>query len=173
MSKENTIYSLTLEGDGVSIKKSIDADTGRRIVNLVLGGFASGVSMPTLSSHNTTPIDSTKSRNESSGSSTKQDKSTPISVREFINSVNATNNAEKIVAFGMFLGEEMGKNTFTYEDVKNCFPKAAEKMPANFGRDFRAAIEKGLICEDHNSTGQYYVTKTGQKAISQNLENGK
>jgi hypothetical protein len=69
----------------------------------------------------------------------------------------AQKNPEKIVALAAYLLQD-GLDTFKPADVKATFRRARETPPANFTRDLGLALAAGLIAEDKDVAGEYYLT---------------
>ena len=88
-----------------------------------------------------------------------------LSVGEFIEQVSAKRNLDKIVAMGVYLNDG-GTSEFTTEDIKPLFQEAGEPTPANFSRDWRWAQSAKWIAPVSGNDKSFYVTKTGQKAVS-------
>jgi hypothetical protein len=147
-------YALTLDGNGVTIKRDVPESVARAITAIVMGGAPIVVS-PQAGG----PAGSPGATPTSPGG--RQ------SVREYLNEVGPKRNAEKITAIVAYL-KEQGQETVTRDQVKENFRKAGEAAPGNYHRDFTDALATGWIAEDHANSGNYYLTSTGEAAI----ENG-
>lgn len=77
--------------------------------------------------------------------------------RDALEVSGAQKNPEKIVALAAYLLRD-GLDTFKPDDVKATFRRARETPPANFTRDLGLAIAAGLIVEDKDVAGEYYLT---------------
>jgi hypothetical protein len=147
-------YALTLKGDGISIDRKIPADIAVQIVSLAMGGGASGVSS-----------------SGPQGPTTQQRTPGPtVAIREFLNEVSAKRNPDKITAMAVYLRDHQGRDSFSRDDVKSLFRKAGESVPANYSRDFGLALSSGWIAEDHATSGEYYVTKSGDDALAEEFQ---
>lgn len=139
------MFTVSLKGTGVVIEREVNAAQLALIMSVLMGGDASG------------PISEEKPR--AIGGSVK------VSLREFLDDAKAITKPDQIVAIGHYMALQESRETFSREDIKARFQSAREKLPANFPRDFNAAIAKAMIAEDHAKRGQYYVTKTGVQAV--------
>jgi hypothetical protein len=146
---EEAMFRLSLEGDGISVKKDITEVMALQVLSVVLGGSE----QPVLK------------RSPSIGP-TAAPSAGQRSLREFMDEVEARRNPEKIVAIGQFIVEQTGQDTFTREEVKGKFRSAGERTPANFSRDFAVVMAAGWIAEDPGS-GEFYVTNRGREALAQ------
>lgn len=143
-------YALTLKGDGISIDRSVSAGVAVQIVSLAMGGNALG----TPSQHHTPA----GKQSTSSGR--------VVAIREFLNEVSAKRNPDKITVMAIYLRDHQGRDTFSRDDVKSLFRKAGEPVPGNYARDFGLALSAGWIAEDHATSGEYYVTNSGDEALA-------
>lgn len=90
------------------------------------------------------------------------------SLREYMDSVKAKRNPEKILAITKYLIENAGQNV-KRDEVKAEFKTAAEPVPANYNRDFMWAVQVAWLAEDRQNRGHYYVTSAGDEALRQNF----
>jgi hypothetical protein len=146
---EKAEFDLRLVGDGISIEKKIDRRTARAVLTALMGDGEDP------------PPSATRASTSREGGRSRPSKS----LREFLNEVQATTKPDQIVAIGHFVIEQEGQESFTKDEVKARFAVAKEPMPANFPRDFSAAIRAGMIDEVHGDRGRFYVTRTGQDQI--------
>ena len=145
-------YTLQIEGSGISITRELDESALGRVLYALLSGSVAGgeaSAAPAVSAATAQPRDVSR-----------------LSLREYLNEVGASRYAEKIAAIGLYLERHEEQLSFTKDDVKSRFRTAGEPAPANFHRDFNNAIGAGWIAEDAKASGQYYVTHTGETAIS-------
>jgi hypothetical protein len=138
---------LTLHGPGVEVDQQVDRAAALAILRVALGD-------PDVKSD---PGES-KAGAECAGKRRPR-----LSLREYVDAVDARSNPEKITAFGAYLRDQQEKDDFSRDDIKGCFRSAGESLPANFPRDFNAAIQNGWISEDHEKSGRYYVTRKGDE----------
>jgi hypothetical protein len=155
--EEQLPYALSLKGDGLSLDRKVNETTARSIMNLVLGGVAS---FPKQLSERGSPISAPRA------ALTEHDER-PMSLREYLDDVEAKRNPDKIVSIAEFLSSREGQHDFTSEDLKGRFRTAGEAPPGNFSRDFAWTVQNGWIAEDAQKAGVYYVTQRGKQAIEQ------
>src|SRR5690606_38433132 len=79
----------------------------------------------------------------------------------------AKRNPDKILAIAAFLREATGAEDFSADEIKAYFPKAGEKVPANYNRDFKWVISSGWMAENHQQPDRFYITNTGRRALSE------
>lgn len=144
-------YKLRLEGEGITLNRELTEEVALAVINVALGGAPTAAPSP-------------RTGGAGGAAATPARASSGETPGEFIESLSATTNGEKIVAFGAFLHDDRGQADFTREDIKAMFRAAHESPPANFPRDFRAALASNEIAEE-GSTERYFVTKTGRKAL--------
>jgi hypothetical protein len=150
-------YKVTLNGPGISVDQSVDQGKAREILHILLGG---GIISGSLSG--------APNRVNSQALHEGPSRTPPrVSLREFMEEVEAKRNPDKIVAIGEYLTEIEGKSDFGKDDVKAHFRTAGEPLPANYPRDFQWTLQSGWIAEDSNNPGRFYVTRKGKDAISQ------
>nr|CAD6615030.1 hypothetical protein RTCK_02748 [Rhizobium sp. TCK] len=149
-------FTLILSGDGIDVRRSVTPQKAALILSIVMGG--DGVPPAGLSDGASATIPSPPER---------------LSLREFLDEVGAKKKSEQIVAIGHYMALHEGEPSFTRDQVKERFRVAREPIPANLPRDFGTALSAGLIAEDHKAPGQYYVTKSGFRAIEGRFDAGK
>jgi hypothetical protein len=145
------LYVLTLKGEGMSVERQIDEDTALDVLSLVMGGGGS----PVARDATTMRAPATTRRNGQ------------LSLREYLDEVKATRNPDKILAIAKYATGATGKNTVTRDDVRARFKDAAEKVPGNYGRDFRWVVKNGWLAADADDKKEFYVTDTGNEALAQ------
>jgi hypothetical protein len=151
-------FDLSLSGEGIKLDRKIGQAAALQILAIVMGGSASAA--PILPGIPPIP-DSLGERREPTNLSGSR-----VSLREYLDQVQAKRNPDKILAIGKYLQEHRAQESFTSNDIKAQFRPAGESVPANFARDFRWTVTNGWIAEDHASPGQYYVTSTGDEALA-------
>lgn len=145
-------YKLSLKGEGIALERDVPKDIALSVINIVLGS-------PTKRG--------TSSTGEAGQPPPEQSEAKArVTPGEFIEEQNAGTNPEKIAAFGLYLKDMRGQENFTREDIKAMFREAHETAPANFGRDFRAALTSNWIAVESDSSDRYFVTTTGRKAVN-------
>lgn len=158
---DTSSYTLSLKGEGITLERMVPKDIALEIINVALGGVAG-------------PRRSSESGTDGAGNRGGEGAGVaePVTPGEFIESVNASSNPQKIVAFGVYLRDNRGEGSFTREDIKGMFRSAHESPPANFGRDFRNALSANWIAGENGPSDRYFVTGTGAKAVSSHFAEG-
>lgn len=144
-------YDLSLKGAGLTIERKIPESLALSVVALIMGGDGSRLAPRRGPA---TPA---------GGAGAGQGLGTTVG--EYLTEVEAKRNPDKILAFGAYLMDEMGRETFTRDEVRSMFQKAAEPVPGNFHRDFTWAVQNRWLGEQPGTPGAYYVTKTGRTAL--------
>jgi hypothetical protein len=142
--QEEEGFDLSLTGTGISLSRKVDRDAALQILAIAMGGGQQAQ----------------RQQQEVARSGDR------VALREYINQVEATRNPDKILAIGKYLVQYRGQKSFTSTDVKAQFRAAAEAIPGNFPRDFRWAVTNGWIAEDPATPGEYYITSSGEAALS-------
>jgi hypothetical protein len=158
MAEESALrsYKLSLMGSGITIDREIDQATALAVLQLVLGGQQSRL---VVDSDAASGVERAVAR---SGQR--------LSLREVLEDSGAKTIPSKIVTIGSFLRDHEGQATFSREDNKARFKTAGEPAPANYPRDFSKALRSGWVAEDHQSPGQFYVTRRGDEAVAGRFE---
>lgn len=152
------VYELSLEGEGISVTQKISQAIAYRVIAVLMGGVSTSPPAPHAG-----PV-ATVSSTTAAGPPT----SFGQSLREYMDSVKAKRNPEKILAISKYLIEN--ENHYVQRsDVKAEFQTAAEPVPGNYNRDFRWAVQVGWLAEDRQNRGYYYVTSAGDDALRQNF----
>lgn len=73
---------------------------------------------------------------------------------------------EKMTAFGAYLMQEEGRETFSQPDVRRLFPRARERIPTHFSREFDGAVRAGWILEGE-AKGQFYLSEAARNVIEE------
>jgi hypothetical protein len=141
-------FELKLVGAGIEITRKIDHQTAAEVMALVLGA------RPVASANEKTPAQAETEISQPQ-----------VSLREFLDEVNARRKPDQIVAIGHYLSTYGSQPTFSRDDVKMRFSAAKEPMPKNFPRDFGLAIKAGMIAPAHQQAGYFYVTKSGIQSV--------
>lgn len=140
-------FTVSLTGAGIDIRREVNASKLALVMNIIMNSESSD--------------NNVSQANSVTGSAGLE----RVSLREFLDDSMATTKPDQIVAIGHYMTVYESKDTFTREDIKARFQSARERQPSNFPRDFSTAIVKGMVAEDHAKKGQYYVTKTGVRAV--------
>jgi hypothetical protein len=158
---ETPVYTLSLKGEGMSLERNVAKDVALEIINVALGGAEA----------------SRRSRGGGSNGpgnpgSAGPDSDERVAPGEFIEAVTASSNPQKILAFGVYLADHRGEESFTRDDIKGMFRSAHEPLPGNFGRDFRNALSSNWIASEDGSSDRYFVTKTGRNVMNGGFADG-
>jgi hypothetical protein len=163
---DELLFKLELKGDGISVNKEISQDMARQVLDIILGGSAKS---PTLSPRREGVV-------QHAGNPTISPYSRPfddrISLREYLDAVNAKRNPDKITAIAGYLKEQENIESFTREDIKVRFRTAGEAPPGNYSRDFNWAVSNGWLAPENGIPDHYWLTSTGEKAIGEQFANG-
>jgi len=81
---------------------------------------------------------------------------------ELIQEKNPATNAQRIALFAYHREKFEGEPRFSRADLRSYFGKAKEPPPANYDRDFAAAVREGWIHEDG---AESYLTSKGLEAV--------
>lgn len=168
---ETLSYTLSLAGEGITLERKVTKDVALKLINVALGdatGPRGAGRTGAEEGGQTAHSQATEGEGGTRGVSEER-----VTAGEFIETVNAHTNPEKIVAFGVFIRDNRGQDNFTREDIKGMFRSAHETPPANFGRDFRAALSENWIASEHGSSDPYFVTKKGTKAMQNQFAEGR
>lgn len=86
----------------------------------------------------------------------------PLSIVELLQEKEPSTSAERIALFAYYREKYEGVSRFSRSDLQPYFGKAHLKPPANYDRDFVAAVKKGWLHEDDNES---YITTKGIEAV--------
>lgn len=153
--QEEEGFDLNLTGTGISLSRKVNRDAALQILAIAMGGgggFSPGASY----------LQQGQRQQQARGSASGE----RVSLREYLDEVEAKRNPDKILAIGKYLVVHRNQGSFTGEQVKAQFRAAGEAIPGNFPRDLRWAITNGWIAEDHASPGEYYITSSGEAALT-------
>ncbi len=154
MNKQTEI-KLTIEGGGLSFKRSIDENTASRIISICMGSGndaqdAMGVVQPA---------------SMNSGSP-------PKTAREYLLDYKPSNNQETILVLAYSRADVRKGDGFQQGDIKELFRETREKYSGNLSTDFNRLLRKGWIAERMkkdqalSKKPMYFITDTGRKALN-------
>jgi len=86
----------------------------------------------------------------------------PLSIVELLQEKEPSTSAERITLFAYYREKYEGVSRFSRGDLQPYFAKAHLRPPANYDRDFVAAVRKGWLHEDENES---YITTKGIEAV--------
>lgn len=176
-------FELTLEGDGITVKRSVDRATALAILNSVLSpqrpeaasDLGSGGALfaePQAAVEQAPGVGAAKIAPRlpapATGTSTPNDK--PTSLREYVNRFEPKTNAQIILCIAQFLAEHESLDRFQRDEIKPKFPAAGEPLPKNYSRDFQTAMDKGWIGADPMNSSLFFVTRTGEQQLAKGFK---
>ncbi|KAA0916625.1 hypothetical protein FLO80_07310 [Aquicoccus porphyridii] len=158
-------FKLTLEGDGITVKRSVDRETALAILNSVLaskksettGELATVQEFAERSDESEAPV--------SDRSTKASEYSKPLSLREYVYQYEPKTNAQMILCIAQYLAEHEGADRFKRDEIRPRFPSAGEALPKNYTRDFQTAMDKGWIGADPTNKELFFVTRTGEQQL--------
>lgn len=151
---EKPSITLSLKGEGLTVNTKLTKAVALAVINVAYGGAPNAPALPRTDT----------AGQSAPGGGTGTDEQ--VTAGEYIESVNAGSNPEKITAFGVFLRDTRGQENFTREDIRGAFRAAHEPAPANFGRDFRTALSNRWVASDGENSDNYFVTSSGKKVVA-------
>ncbi|MFB6144838.1 MAG: hypothetical protein ABEJ98_06005 [Candidatus Nanohaloarchaea archaeon] len=90
-----------------------------------------------------------------------------LSVREFLDSYDASSHNDKVLIIGRYLEKVEGQENFTSEDVEDCYRKAKLKPPQTMGVPLSKDAKKGLVMEDGEDEDYklWVLTRKGEQYV--------
>lgn len=158
--KAQPAATVSVNGEGVSITRSVDEATLGSIVALLFGGPDA---LPRRGAAGSRPED------QIGGAGVAGGFNPDVTLGEFLDESGASSFSQKICAVGYYLTQR-GADSFDRDGVRQAMVDAREDMPGNFARDFTAAISGNLITPVHGDPKKFYVTKTGRKAVESKFQ---
>ncbi len=145
-------YKIKIEGQGVTIDQEIDALQLSKIIPIIISTqFISTLSMPDLPNNSNMNNQAT-------------------SLRELINEKFPKTNPQKITVVAYYLRDFLNQRTFSLDDIKIQFERAAEPIPQNLYRDLKQTVFSGWISESAE-IGKFFLTTSGESAVQGNFTN--
>jgi hypothetical protein len=155
-------YQVTIKGPGLTVEREVGESKAFEILGIVMAGSAQTPARDIPARESTTaarrPVEEATAQKSSNR---KQ------SLREYLDEVEAKRNPDKILAIAKYVADDTGNDRFASDDVKARFPDAAERVPGNYGRDFRWVVRNGWIASAGSGTDEFYVTGKGDKALAE------
>lgn len=177
-------FTLTLEGDGITVKRSVDRATALEILNSVLAPRTHQDGPMPPAGSNVEPDEKAIHRPPSRGlppavapqrsyppppppppQMPAPPPEKPLSLREYVNEFEPKTNAQIILCIAQFLAMHESLDRFKRDQIKPKFPAAGEAPPKNYARDFQTAIDKGWIGSDPMDKSLFFVTRTGEQQL--------
>ena len=143
-------FKVRISGDGVDVERVIDGETLAAVMTILVTSDLTRQELISGIGDVTNITQTTK---------------VPLSLREYLDSVNAKKKADQIVAIGSFLLNYENRSNFSRDEVRSRFASAHEPIPTNFFRDFKTALKSGMIAQVHQKEGFFYVTNLGIQAV--------
>lgn len=168
-------FQLTLKGPGITVERELDQGSALQVLAIAMGASLGGAAVaqsaaPTASAAGPASTPPPASAVAASVAGAHTPGSNPVSVREYLSSVEPKRNVDKILAIASYLKVHRGQETFTPDAVKREFRHAGEPVPGNYPRDFRWAVSAGWIASSPEEPGEYYVTNTGHDAVAKKFD---
>ncbi len=154
-SNQDVQYHIKLTGPEMTLDCDISHDIASRIMMVVLTKGAAG--LPDLK----------EKKNKSESDLGQDDDNLEHSLREFLTTHEPKRIPEQIATIAYFLKTKRKKQSFTKDDLTKCFEEAEEGVPKNLVRDIKWTVKIGWIAPKTDQADAYYLTKTGQDAVSQ------
>jgi hypothetical protein len=152
-----TEFTIKVTGTGLELDRTISQELANKIVMFVLSGGKKDDDLG----------DDQDSREPTPGAA-KNTSLGKVSLREYINTHNATKIPQQIVAIGVHCQTKTKSDVFTREALEKGFKEGKVGKPGNLPRDISTAIARGWIAEA-DEADQYYVTGTGESALAANF----
>lgn len=143
-------YQLTLKGNGITIDRSISEDMAAGVIAVLMGSR---------------PVAIRGVGQSGATASAARPPAGSLTAGEFVMESGAKRNPDKIAAFGVFLIDQVGNESFTREEMRQTFQRAGEPIPANFPRDFGWAIRNKWISAVIGSPNEYVITNAAREAV--------
>jgi hypothetical protein len=147
-------YSFSLKGPGVSIERQVGEEVACQLMHIAMGG-----------AHGAMPVQH-GSIHRRSNQHDPDLLSPKLSLREFLLKAQPKRNPDKITAIAVFMKRHDGVAYLAREEILARYRQAGEQTPSNFPRDFNWAVKAGFLAEDPVKPGRFYVTGTGETAVS-------
>jgi hypothetical protein len=143
-------YEVKLDGPGMQVAQKLSRDKALGVLAVLMG--------------TTTPQGGFASGGSQIGREARPDDMS-VTIGEFISELNVRNNAERLAAIALYLGDEGGQKLVPKDDFPRLFQQSGEVPPKNLTRDLQIAVARRLLGEDHSKAGYFFVTKTGRNLL--------
>jgi len=137
-------YTIQVEGEGLSFKKSISAGEAYAMIKAALGEDKAKVEPRVVKQ-----IPQRKGEEAA----------------EWMRESGAERMVDKLVALATYFREIRGKNKINRDELVEGLEEAGERVPANLARDLGWAVKAGWLAPAKGERGRYYVTNTGQEVV--------
>jgi hypothetical protein len=152
-------FEFTLKGPGLAFSRHVSQPVALQLIAIAMGPQGQAAFAPHLAQKFYPP-------NATAAVSGAQ----RLSLREFMDHINARKIPEKILAIAAHLIDGVRKTTVSREEIKNSFRLAGEPVPTNLPRDFANTLSLGWIAADHVDPSMFYVTRKGEQALEARFE---
>lgn len=149
-----TEFTIKVTGTGLELDRKISQELANKIVMFVLSGGKKDDDL----------VDDGDPKEPTAGTA-RNTSLGKLSLREYINTHNATKIPQQIVAIGFHCQTKAKSEVFTREALEKGFKEGKVPKPGNLPRDISTAIARGWIAEG-DEADQYYVTVTGESALA-------
>lgn len=160
---DSGLYSVKIEGNGLSLNREVSKEIGDKIVVLVLTGDYGP--LQSLTQRNQSTANPSQPTSQPASQDTLIQNDQGPSLREFLDSCQAKRNPDKITAIGYYNKTYLNSDVFTKDDIISGFESAAEVPPKNPSRDIKWTLKSGWIAIKVGTKDNYYVTNTGKQAV--------
>ncbi len=154
---EDAEFTIKVTGTGLELDRKISQELANKIVMFVLSGGKKDED-----------LEDDQGPKEPAHGTAKSTSLGKLSLREYINTHNATKIPQQIVAIGFHCQTKSKAESFAREELEKGFKEGKVPKPANLVRDIATAITRGWIAES-GEDDQYYVTGTGESALEANF----
>lgn len=143
-----SVSKLSIRGAGLTFDREIPDGLVLRVMNLVITGASDSESRQ-----------QTDDKRDLGSNGRKE------ALAEFYRRADPRKIPEKLTTIGSYFQQVMGRGSFTSDDLRGQFRSVNEPVPGNLPRDLKVALGEGWIAEEHDQTGQYFVTRSGLDAV--------
>jgi hypothetical protein len=160
-------YEIRIEGDGLTLEREVSEAKVAKILGILLN---SGVVDEAIS-ESAVESGATEHQSDPEGkSATDTDGQPSKSIAEFMNTVGAGNNYERLAAIALYHREVLGRGTVHRDEFPTWFERAGRSAPSNLTRDLKNAVKENLIAESTEEDNRYYPTNDAEQKLSENNE---
>jgi hypothetical protein len=156
---ESGKFVLSLKGPGVEIVRDVSSDQALAIIQV------------SMRQPRSVGSDAVAEPAVSAGTTDVQPSAGEFSLGEYLHSVGAKKNPQRILAIAAYL-RDLGQDRVSKAEIKSRFPEAGEKVPGNYPRDFTNAIKNRWLAQAPDKKDSYYVTRTGDTALKNAFGSG-
>jgi hypothetical protein len=152
--QEAGTFTVSIKGPGLKFSRVIDGATALSIMGVAMGQGGAADATPRPVTRSDRPKGSERGE----------------SLAEYYARIGPKQYPDKLTTIAAYLQTVQGRHSFKPDELRGQFRHVGEAPPANLPRDVRRAKAAGWLAEDHEAPGQYFVTKSGLKAIETSLD---